>query len=412
MPKVVLSKMLGINASKAKLQLQPGESDGLQNIRCRPFDNWVKRKGIEAISSQSDPINGIFEIELDNITIPLIQSGDTLTFFPDLSSANGTLSDLSSDSAVFGSSDPLDPLGRRTVLFLVEQTMRAIQDRRVTAGHTTFSWPNLIFAADGTQLNGNTGIAVSPYPANNLYGPDLTYHDIFYGNPAGTRAAALVNSIISCCIGVVNLNDYVNPDLIEGQTGVTLYTTSIFPAAASATRSNYRQKLNDCKTGIRKLTTIGRTPTQVSVESKTGTASDDVGDCTDFGLITLINAERVDRGLSPLTIDARLNAACQFHVDDMVTNDFFSHIGSGGDTIGSRITAAGYPWAAAGENMDCGHTNATDVYNAWFANTGQKAIMLNATFTDVGLACASSTTASSCSGSGVAYFWTANFAHT
>jgi hypothetical protein len=280
MPKVVLNKMLGINASKAKLQLQPGESDGLQNIRCRPFDNWVKRKGIEAISSQSDPINGIFEIELDNITIPLIQSGDTLTFFPDLSSANGSMGDPSSDSAVFGSSDPLDPTGRRIALFLVEQTMRAIQDRRVTAGHSTFSWPNLIFAADGTQLNGNTGIAVSAYPANNLYGPDITYHDIFYGNPAGTRAAELVNSIIQCCLTTVGFNDYLDTDVpIEGASSVTLLDASSFPSFGSATRSNYRQKLNNCKTGIRKMFAISRSPSQVNVEEKEGQASDPVSTC-------------------------------------------------------------------------------------------------------------------------------------
>jgi len=151
--------------------------------------------------------------------------------------------------------------------------MRAIQDRRVTAGHTAYSWPNLIFDASGAKLNGNTGIAVSSYPANNLYAPDLTFHDLTYGNPIGTRAAALVNAIIDCCRDTVGFNDWVNTSAgIEGQSSVDTYTASIFPSASSATRANYRQKLDDCKVGIRKLSTISKAVSQVSVESKEGTA--------------------------------------------------------------------------------------------------------------------------------------------
>jgi hypothetical protein len=282
MPKLLLKKMVGLNASKAKLQLQPGEMGNYQNVRSRPFDNWVKRSGIEAVSSQDSPINGIFELELDNITIPIIQSGDTLVFYPDLASENGSFNNPSSDQAVFGVTDPLDPNNSHTAIFNIEQTMRAIQDRRVVAGHSAFSWPNLIFAQDGTLLNGNTGIAVSSYPANNLYGPDLAYHDIYYGNPAGTRAAALINQIISCCRDTVDLNDWLDTTTgLENHSSVTLLTSVIFPALGSATRGNYQSKLNSCKVGIRDLIAIRRSPTQTSAESKSGEAQ--TSNCGSYG---------------------------------------------------------------------------------------------------------------------------------
>lgn len=267
MPRIVLPKFVGLNASQATLQLPKGEFTGLQNIRQRPFDNWVKRQGIEFSTAQTSPIMGIFEVELDNITIPIFQSGTALTFFPDLSTLNGS----------FTQPDPYPPTtpaisASRVVLFNVEQTMRAINNRRIVGESTGWAWPNLIFRSDGSRLNGNTGIAVADYPATNLYSPDLTFFDAFYGLPAGTRAAQLVNAVIDACIDTVNNMPWIKT--IDGLAAVIYYDSTIFPAASSANKNNYRSSLTGCKTGIHKLDTIERGATQTSVETKTGTASD------------------------------------------------------------------------------------------------------------------------------------------
>lgn len=154
----------------------------------------------------------------------------------------------------------------------IELSMRAIQERRVVASHAVWPWPNVIFDSNGNQLNGNTGNPVGDYPADDTYDADITYSDTFYGDPTGTKGAFLVNDLIDACISTVGFGDYIDPALIEGQSSLTFYTASIFPASGSATTANYLTKLEDCKTGIRLLTDIFRQANQVQRQYKSGGA--------------------------------------------------------------------------------------------------------------------------------------------
>lgn len=88
MPKYILKDLRGMNATKAALQLPPGDVPLLQNVRARPFHSWAKRRGIEPVDVYTSPINGIFELELDGLIIPIFQSGAALTFFPTVTSAS------------------------------------------------------------------------------------------------------------------------------------------------------------------------------------------------------------------------------------------------------------------------------------------------------------------------------------
>lgn len=263
MARIVIKDFKGINSSIASLQLKPGELESSQNLTARPYFNYARRKGVEPVSVQTTPVLGIHEFDLDNITIPIIQT-DSLEFFPDLSSPSFP------DFSPYPLDDPLDSAGSRTFIFNIEQTMRAIQDRRVTAGHSAVTWPTISWRSDGTQYDSPQ--AVSAYPANNIYGPDQAYDDIASGNPIGTKSAALINAIIAACISTVGFNDWINT--IANQSSVTLYTSSIFPSAGSATRANYRTKLSQVQAGVRLLTTIRQTAQQNSVEEKEGTAQD------------------------------------------------------------------------------------------------------------------------------------------
>lgn len=264
--KIKINSCEGINTSTASLQLKTGEVQNLQNVRNRPYYNWQKRNGIEYVSSQTDPVLGIFELDLDNITIPIIQSGSSLTFFPELTSAGGFFS----TPDPYPMDNPIDSDNSNAVLFLVEPSMRAINDRRQVSGHTATSWPNRFFNADGTLINGLTGIAVSNFPANNIYRYDLAYYDAYFGNAFGSRASTLVNAVRTSCVSTVGFNDWIN--LIDGQSTVTTFTSSIFPSAS--TFANYRSTLANIKTGIRRLTLIKKQATQVNIESKDGTAQD------------------------------------------------------------------------------------------------------------------------------------------
>ena len=89
----------------------------------------------------------------------------------------------------------------------------------------------------------------------------------------------------------------------------------------------------------------------------------------------------------------RLTEAGAAHSNDMVTANFFAHTGSGGSTVGSRVTATGYTWGAVGENIAAGYATVNAVVDGWIGSDGHCANLLNATFTEVGLACVPGTAA-------------------
>jgi len=104
-------------------------------------------------------------------------------------------------------------------------------------------------------------------------------------------------------------------------------------------------------------------------------------------LIDLINAERTLRGLNALATSELLCIAARNHSIDMSTNNFFSHIGSDGSTIGSRLTDVGYAWTSAAENISTqqGEADAQAIFNGWMANTLQKNNMLATQWRDIGI---------------------------
>lgn len=280
MPQIVLNKLRGVNTTSASLQLQPGEAQFSQNIRSRPIDNWVKRFGIEAITSFTDPVMGIFDVELDGFIIPIFQAGGTLYFFPDISTST------TPNPSPYPLNDPLDPNGLRLFLFLVEPAMRAIQERILRdGGLTPVTWPNLFFAPDGSKLNGDTGVTISnahitfpqyfndqtqlislywpptfgsaQFPTNNVYKWDLIFFDTVYGLPSKTRAAQLVQSVKT------NLNKLLNDDQgahtyipnPEGSAALNRYIADDVRLSipSNPTVLTYAQTLTNLRSSIRLL---------------------------------------------------------------------------------------------------------------------------------------------------------------
>lgn len=100
---------------------------------------------------------------------------------------------------------------------------------------------------------------------------------------------------------------------------------------------------------------------------------------------TLINSVRTAAGTTPLTYNANLDAAAQAHSNDMVANNYFSHTGQNGSTIGSRARAAGYNWTAIGENIAQGQSNENLAINGWISSPGHQANNVNPAFKEFGL---------------------------
>lgn len=59
-------------------------------------------------------------------------------------------------------------------------------------------------------------------------------------------------------------------------------------------------------------------------------------------MLDLVNAERANAGLDPLTLNTALNASAEDHSQWMLEDNTFSHTGQGGSSAGDRMREAGF----------------------------------------------------------------------
>jgi len=90
-------------------------------------------------------------------------------------------------------------------------------------------------------------------------------------------------------------------------------------------------------------------------------------------------------------------------VADMAENNYFSHTSQDGRTLSDRITAAGYTWNSAAENIAAGYSTAISVVAGWINSPGHHANMLSITFCDIGVGYAYNTVTD------YDHYWVQNF---
>ncbi len=91
--------------------------------------------------------------------------------------------------------------------------------------------------------------------------------------------------------------------------------------------------------------------------------------------------------VAPLGWDSRLAQAATGHSIDMSANGFFSHIGSNGGSVGSRVSATGYAWTSVAENIAAGQASLSSVMGAWMNSAGHCENIMRASVTQFALAC-------------------------
>ena len=97
-------------------------------------------------------------------------------------------------------------------------------------------------------------------------------------------------------------------------------------------------------------------------------------------VITLLNEQRVNNGLSPLTADSALTAAAMQRAAETVI--YFSHTRPNG----SRCFTA-FDGAWRGENIAAGQADPDEVITGWMNSTGHRKNILEANYTSVGVGC-------------------------
>lgn len=99
----------------------------------------------------------------------------------------------------------------------------------------------------------------------------------------------------------------------------------------------------------------------------------------------LLNNTRAANGAGAVAFDARLGQAAQSHADDMLRQNYLSHDGKNGSTVGTRVRAAGYNWTAVAENIAQGQQTEESVMQSWTNSSGHHRNNINPTYEHFGL---------------------------
>jgi uncharacterized protein YkwD len=114
--------------------------------------------------------------------------------------------------------------------------------------------------------------------------------------------------------------------------------------------------------------------------------------------LALVNAARAQGAVCgetkmkpsrPLVWSDSLSLASSIHSEDMVTNNFFSHVSPRTGTLSERIHGTGYQYEEAGENLAGGQTSIARAVNDWLKSPSHCTNMLNPNFLELGAACMS-----------------------
>ena len=108
-------------------------------------------------------------------------------------------------------------------------------------------------------------------------------------------------------------------------------------------------------------------------------------------LVDLANTDRVSEDIGTLKVSPILQAAAQAKANDMAAKGYFAHISPEGLDSWYWFKQAGYSFSYAGENLAADFSDSADVEKAWLASPTHRANLMNAHFTEIGIATAEGT---------------------
>jgi len=112
-----------------------------------------------------------------------------------------------------------------------------------------------------------------------------------------------------------------------------------------------------------------------------------LGDRTNITATQLLadtNTQRATDHELDLQLNSQLTAAAQAKAQDMAARNYWSHNTPDGRTPWSFMTAAGYQFSTAGENLAYGFNSSDAVLNAWMNSPEHRTNILDSKFSNVG----------------------------
>lgn len=102
------------------------------------------------------------------------------------------------------------------------------------------------------------------------------------------------------------------------------------------------------------------------------------------GAARLISAYRAANGLGPVRVDSRLMKAAAAYARVMGERDKIGH--RLGKSLPRRVSAVGYDWSYAAENLAASYTSIDDAMRGWKASAGHRRNLLSPRAEEIGIA--------------------------
>lgn len=208
------------------------------------------------------------------------------------------------------------------------------------------------------------GKALPPPTPLNLVGSDITSNSVSLSWEVKGEVTNLTTFDIYNNTEVVKSVKGSKTVTLDGLTPETVYNLSVRAKNVQGDLSGFSNKIS--------ITTLKETDGGFSKEM--------------LDLLKLVNQARAADGKQPLKMNAKLVAAAEFHANDMNDNNFFSHTGSNGSSVSNRVENQGYSWSGVAENIANGQRTVQQVHDTWMNSPGHKRNILNANYTEVGMA--------------------------
>lgn len=107
---------------------------------------------------------------------------------------------------------------------------------------------------------------------------------------------------------------------------------------------------------------------------------------TSTNIFMLVNNERTDIGLQPLTRNVDLDMAATRKAKHMLEHSYWQHDAPDGTTPWSFILTEGYQHMYAGENLARGYFTSAEAVAAWMESKGHRENILHDDYTETGIA--------------------------
>lgn len=176
----------------------------------------------------------------------------------------------------------------------------------------------------------------------------------------------------------------------------TLLTVSLMPSLASAATTHTVQSgdtmwkiASKYQVGTSEIITANpsvKNPNMIYPGQKLAIPTADMNVTNaEAEVVRLVNIERQNAGLKPLTQNWELSRVARIKSQDMMKNNYFAHNSPTYGTPFNMMKNFGITYKSAGENIAKGQTTPAAVMKAWMNSPGHKANILSSNFTQIGV---------------------------